>query len=291
MSNDVRQYVECLQQCRADPVRGIIAAAALGRNADLVREDLIRPAQMTLGLGEVDDALKVLTSTLSNMDVSSQQRAAAAWALGQIGGLEPARELLSRLEGLFVQHEAMVLGSAGQSSQEEARDVCATLVQALTQALDEVTACNLNRFDLQRLRILCSALLDHLSGETDPDLSTALAMSLGKLAWRVKTGILRDVLHELLHAPEPIATLATIGVLTELIPGEQQDKVLDYLYDVKSNAAVDDAFGELESECGRLYCPDERDRLLQLTVQSWYAVRVTWAAGEHMWKEIARIIL
>jgi HEAT repeat protein len=291
MSNDVGRYIERLRQRREAPVQGIIAATALGRQANLLREKLIRPAPMTLGVGEADDALKLLTCTFNDMDVSSQQRAAAAWALGQIGGIEPARQLINRLEGLFVQREAAVLGLSGQGSQEEARDVCATLVQALTRALDEAAVRTLDRFDLQRLRILCNALLDHLPKETDPDLSTALAMSLGKLAWRVKTGILRDVLHELLHAPEPIATLATIGVLTELIPDEQQDKVLDYLYDMKSNATVDDAFGELESECGRLYRPDERGRLLQLTVQSWYTERVTKAAGEHMWKEIAQSIL
>jgi hypothetical protein len=297
MTKDVVQHTKRLRRRKEDPVQGIIAASALGREAILLREGLGRTAADVLGPGvlgseDADNAFGALISTLEDMNVSSQQRAAAAWTLGQIGGPEPTRELLKRLGNLFVEHEAMVLGSADRGEQqEEEKDVCAALIQALSRALDEPTIHTLNQYDLQRLRQVCNALLDRTLKESDPDLSSALAMSLAKIALRIQTDLLSDILQDLLQAPEPIATLATIGALTEKILATREVKILDSLYDSRPNPALDNAFRELETERGRPYSPQERHHLLRLTAQLRHTEQVTQVASDHMWREIVQNML
>jgi hypothetical protein len=278
MSDDINQQIERLQRRREAPVQGIIAATALGREASLLREELEGPARH-LAPGDADNAISALTLTLWDMNVSSTQRAAAAWALGQIGGLQPIRKLLNRLESIFARRTAQVLAWADQDTQEEENEVRATLVEALARAVDTPTVRALNSFDHHQLRQVCNALLDQLRTPEiiDPDLATALATCLAKLALRAQSDTPRHTLRDLLHASEPIATLAAVRVLNELIPVEQQGKSPD--------ETLDAAFHELEARRDQPYTSEERRRLLQLADQLRYAEQDTRLAGDHLWEK------
>ena len=291
MSNDLEQHVEGLHRRREAPVQGIIAATALGRKAALLRDELDGPARH-LEPGEADNTVSALTLTLWDTSVSSTQRAAAAWALGQIGGLQPTRKLLNRLETLFVRRGAKVLGPADKDGQEEVNDVCATLVEALARAVDAPTAHILGPDERRQLHQVCSALLDHIctSQESDPDLSTALAMSLARLALRAGIGIPRDTLRNLLNAREPVATLAAVGALTELIPTGRRDEVLDYLLTSKPGTRLDADLHRLGESRRRLYRPEEIRRLLQLTTQFWHAEQDTQVTSDHLWEKIEKTL-
>ncbi|MCB0166651.1 MAG: hypothetical protein KDI79_20650 [Anaerolineae bacterium] len=229
-----------------------------------------------------------MTLTLWDMAVSATQRAAAAWALGQIGGLQPARKLLNRLEALFVQRGAQVLGPTDRSIQTETNEVNATLIEALARALDEATVRVLNPYDRQQLRQVSNALLDQVRTpeEIDPDLSTALALSLARLALNARQDMPQHTLRDLLNIPEPIATLAAIGVLTRMIPAEQRDEVLENFYNGQPEVRLEAVFDELGRSREQPYSPAERRHLVQLAGQFWYAEYDTQLTGDHLWEKI-----
>jgi hypothetical protein len=268
MPSAFSQHIERLERRREAPVQGILAATALGREATRLRAELEQPARV-MAWGDADNAISALTLTLWDMKVSSTQRAVAAWALGQIGGHQPARKLLNRLQHLFTRREARVLGAAGQAGQEEDSHVRATLVEALARTLDHSAVHALRAPERQQLHQVCAALLQYVqtAAEPDPDASTALVMALAKLAIRLPKDLPQHTLHDLLNAPEPAATLAAVGALTE--------------------GASFQGLGESRR---RPYQADEQQWLIELAEQFRYAEQDTQVAGDYLWMKMQQNI-
>jgi hypothetical protein len=290
MPDSVDQCIDLLQQRQKDPERGILAATALGRELRL--RNGMRPP---LVLGPEDDrAISALTLALWDMNVPPAQRSAAAWALGRIGGYQPTLKLLTRLETIFVRHGAKVLGTGAPGIQEEPTQVCATLVEALARAVQPPTRQTPRAYNRQQLYRVCKALLDYARDpqETDPDFAAALSMSLARLAVRVDPNdIPKDTLGILLNAPEPVATLAAVGVISELIPADEQRQQLLERHDgTEMDMTQNDIFRRLGKERGEPYSFEEIDRLIRLAAHFWSAEQDVQLAGEHLEVKIQQIL-
>jgi hypothetical protein len=281
MDNEINSYVEHLQRRRESPDLAVIAATAIGRQGPLLRRELEEPPRV-LGPGDADNALSALTLAMWDMRAVATQRAASAWALGEIGGPHAARKLLNRLEGVFVQRGPRVLSPMDrQDPNAETNAVCATLVEALARAIDPPTSRALSAFDRGQLGRIWQALKQDLlsTKDHDPDLTTAQAMALARLALRLPADLPRGALRDLLSASEPTASLAAIGILTDLLPAPERERVIGYLYDEMPAEAVSRALKRLGDERARPYSLDETQRLLQLAVQFWSAEEDTRQAG------------
>jgi hypothetical protein len=288
MCSQINQHVAHLRRRREAPETAVMAATAIGREGPLVRKEL-DTLPSVLGPGDAENTIEALTLTLWDTGVPAIARTAAAWALGEIGGLQSTRKLLNRLEAVFVQGPAKLLGRTGQENlHAETNDVRATLVAALERALDAPTLRLLNPYDRAQLMRVGQALLDELftAAASDLDLSTALAMALARLAIRSPHALPPNTLRRLLAAAEPTASLAAVGALTELIPAVQRDAVDGYLYEGRQEVIVDQALRELEQEGGRAYTMEEAQRLMQLAVQYWRAAEDTRLAGDHFWERM-----
>lgn len=289
MSDHTGRYIELLQKRQKEPEQGVLAATALGRELGL-RKGVKRPR--VLGL-EDDQALTVLTLALWDMGVSPAQRSAAAWALGQMGGSQPTARLLTRLETIFVHRGARVLGASTPGVQQESSHVCATLVEALSRAVQPPTLQASQPYNRQQLYRVCRVLLDYARNpqESDPDFAAALSISLAKLAVRVGADMPKDTLRTLLNAPEPVATLSAVGVLSELIPAdEQRQQMLEQRDGPETDMTQDAIFLRLGNERGVLYSFEEIDRLLQLAAHFWSAEQDVQLAGEHLGDKIQQIL-
>jgi hypothetical protein len=289
MPDSVDQYIDLLQQRQKDPERGILAATALGRELRL-RNGMRLP----LVLGPEDDrAISALTLALWDMNVSPAQRSAAAWALGQMGGAQPTLKLLTRLETIFVHRGARVLGANEPGTPQESSHVCATLVEALSRAVQPPTHLASQPYNRQQLYRVCRVLLDYARNpqESDPDFAAALSMSLAKLAVRVGADMPKDTLRTLLNAPEPVATLAAVGVISELIPADEQRQQLLERHDgIEMDMTQDDIFLRLGKERGEPYSFKEIDRLIRLAAHYWSAENDVQLAGEHLEVKIRQIL-
>lgn len=286
MRNGIEEYVEQLQH-RDSPESAVIAATAIGREGRILRQEL-EEAPHVLGPGDADRVLSALTLAVWDMAALPEQRAASAWALGQVGGAEPAAKLLNRLEALFVQKGARVLGPADPQHQAaETDEVRAALVEALGRALDAPAGRKLTPSQRGQLRNVWQALLQALSGAKDPDLFTALALTLAKLARRMPDAVPRGALARLLNAPEPTALLAGIGILSDVLSGDEREAAASYVYEGKPSAEVAEALRQLGEARGRPYMAEEAQHLVQMAVQFWYAEVDTRVAEDLLWERMA----
>lgn len=278
MTLDVRQAINQLQHRRENPEQAIIAATLLGYQARPIREEIENQDRT---LASIDNAVVELSRTLWDMNVVPIQRAAAAWSLGQIGGLQPTIKLLDRLDNIFVSYRAKTLRGGTQDNLKETNDVCAVLVKALAQALDASVEIALKPFSLirQQLYQVCKALLNYIqpSDVIDPDLSTAIAMALAKLALRDSSNLPSDTMRRLLTASSPIATIAAMSALSELISVKGEEEASD----LRSYA-----FSQLGNMRGQQYDTEERKYILHLAELARYAERNSQLAGNYLWEKV-----
>jgi hypothetical protein len=275
-SEQINRYIDQLEDRHREAASGVMAATGLGREGQHLRQALERSAQH-LGLfgGELDRAISELTLTMYDNKSPAAQRMAAAWAFGQIGGVEPLRKLLNRLEVVFVRH-------AGEDT-----EVQAALVEALAQALDKPTVQRLTVGDRRQLSEVCRALHHDLQSrlaEDDPGLESALAMTLARLAILAPQDIPENILPDLLNSAEPAASLAVVGVFGALfLPEETLEQP-----DIAEIKAVQDTFQMLGRRRGRPYTPTETRRLLSLVLQFWQAEQDAFLSAEHFWTDMTQ---
>ena len=271
--------IEKIRDFRQHPIEALRATTIVGQSAAAARKGKPEPHLFSV---EGYDPVAALREILAEAP-SPSLRSEAAWALGQIGGLQAARELLSQLEAIFVSPEMPDGEVACAQDQQEMKAVCASLVQALDTALDKATLDAFVLHDRQLLRRVYEALLDHLltQQKPDPDFSTALATSLARVGLRAPSQAPDDALERLLNAPEPVATLATVASLREWLHHLRLQSVLAYIHDAVPDETIDAAFDALGRKRGRPYHREERMRLLDVVARFWHAHRDKWNTFEY----------
>jgi hypothetical protein len=262
---DYPAQVESLRARDSDLRRGLLAATELGYSGARIRADLVGPNVLS---GEADgptsyarEAVEELAYAMWDPQVAREQRGAAAWALGRIGGPLAAQRLTARCRRLVAQGDAPA--------------ELATVAQALQAALDRDTIAELNPNAAFALREALAELLDAAlnPATTDADLLTALGVNLARLAVRAPEDTPRGMPAALLKTGEPVATLAAVGVLLEAVSqaaGEAEG----------APDAVASAFERMAAARGARYDDAERERLVAFAEQYAYAERDAEAAGQ-----------
>ena len=249
------------------------AATVLGRYGAKLRRELEERAS-DLDLDALK-AVRILGQALEDQSIGAEQRAAMAWALGQIGGFDAGRELLRRAKAVFVDH-----------APEASDDVRAELVQALGQAMDGRT---IRRFQQPEgdLVLVASQLLDDLLQHRfpDPNLQSAVTSALAQFAVRGLELPRRNMLAELLNAPEPkppmpVATLGLVSALDDLIPRHERAAITQALKQGEDDIVLNAAFRRIEKLSGRTYDRPQRALAISLLLERWQAETIIDALSE-----------
>jgi len=268
----ISQYNRDLRSPQANPAHRLRAVVGLGRleHARGVRAQLDDSA--VLGASEADEAIKVLTLAMWNMESGEEVlRAEAAHSLGQIGGLEAARKLLKRLHSLYVDH----------LDPGETPGVRAALAGALAHTLDSATLQKLKQRweDYEKLSEVCLELLPALEQSQEASFVAALVLALARMAlcmvdeWPVEE-MPAALLRALLTAPEPRCSLAAVAAVLTI------NRVNEEI----SSQNIAAVFERLGAARGKPYSPQEIKSLLNSAAVYESILSDAQVANEKFWE-------